>query len=84
MSRKEKLIARFKTRPRDFTWDELVRLLHYLGYGEITAGKTSGSRYRFMDESSHKLKFHRPHSDSAVKMYVIDDLIEKLKQVGKI
>jgi len=35
MSTKEKLIERFKKQPKDFTWDELVRLfgyLHYKGY----------------------------------------------------
>ena len=71
MGRKKKLIARFQSRLKDFTWDELVRLLGYLGYEEIVAGKTGGSRSRFMDESGHKLKFHRPHSDNLVKMYVI-------------
>lgn len=32
MTRKDKLVARLKSRPRDFTWDELVRLLASLGY----------------------------------------------------
>jgi len=27
MSRRDKLIARLKTRLRDFTWDELLRVL---------------------------------------------------------
>ncbi len=84
MSRKEKLIARFRTRPRDFTWDELVRLLRYLGYEEIAAGKTGGSRRRFEDESGHPVYLHKPHPGNIVKKYVIDDLIEKLKQVEKI
>ena len=46
MSRKDKLIDRFKSQPKDFTWDELVRLLGYLGYDEATGGKTGGSRRR--------------------------------------
>jgi hypothetical protein len=84
MSRKEKLIARFRTQPRDFTWDELVRLLRYLGYEEITAGKTSGSRCRFEDESGHPIYLHKPHPGNIVKKYVIDDLTEELKQERKI
>ncbi len=84
MSRKAKLIARFRTQPRDFTWDELVRLLRYLGYEEIAAGKTGGSRRRFEDESGHPIYLHKPHPGNIVKKYVINGLIEELKHEGKI
>jgi len=40
MSRKDKLIERLKGRPRDFTWEELTRLLDGLGYAETKSGKT--------------------------------------------
>ena len=30
MSKVEKLAERLKTKPKDFTWDELVKLLHNL------------------------------------------------------
>jgi hypothetical protein len=48
MGRRDKLITRLKSRPRDFTWEELVRLLEGLGYAEAKAGKTGGSRRRFV------------------------------------
>jgi hypothetical protein len=32
MSKKDKLIARFKAEPVDFTWDELVKIMHNLGF----------------------------------------------------
>ena len=40
MGRREKLVARLKSRPKDFVWDELVRLLEGLGYSEAATGKT--------------------------------------------
>jgi hypothetical protein len=47
MGRRDKLITRLKSRPRDFMWEELVRLLEGLGYAEAKTGKTGGSRRRF-------------------------------------
>jgi hypothetical protein len=32
MSRVEKLIARFNSSPKDFTWDELLVILRYHGF----------------------------------------------------
>jgi len=43
MSTKEKLIERFIKQPKDFTWDELVRLFGILGFNVYNKGKTSGS-----------------------------------------
>ena len=34
MSQMEKLIKRFKTKPKDFTYDELRQVLNYFGYYE--------------------------------------------------
>ena len=47
MSRFDKLIARFKSRPKDFAWNELVRMLNAFGYSEVPTGKTGGSRRQF-------------------------------------
>lgn len=44
MGTKEKLIERFKSQPKDFNWDELVRLFSIFGYKIDNKGKTSGSR----------------------------------------
>jgi len=40
MSRIEKLLKRFLSAPKDFTWEELVKILASFGYEEIIAGKT--------------------------------------------
>ena len=75
MGRREKLVARLKGRPKDFTWDELVGLLEGLGYVEAATGKTGGSRRRFIHETAPTIALHKPHPGNIVKMYVIDDVL---------
>lgn len=53
MSKKEKLIQRLKTRPKDFTFDEAETLLRYFGYRRSDKGRTSGSRVMFVSDFFH-------------------------------
>ena len=80
MGRREKLVARLKGRPKDCTWDELVRRLEGLGYAETATGKTGGSRRRFIHETAPTIALHKPHPGSIVKMYVIDDVLRILTE----
>ncbi|MBX3492070.1 MAG: type II toxin-antitoxin system HicA family toxin [Parvibaculum sp.] len=84
MTRKDKLIARLKARPRDFTWDELVRLLESLGYKEHRTGKTGGSRRRFVHRDAPAISLHKPHPGNVVKMYAVDEVIRVLTEEGLI
>jgi len=84
MSRRDKLIARLKSRPKEFTWEELVRLLEGLGYTEAKAGKTGGSRRRFVHPTAPIITLHKPHPGNIVKMYVIDDVLRRLREDGLI
>ena len=52
MGSKEKLIERFKKKPKDFTYEETISLLSHFGYTEHTKGSTSGSRVRFKNEQT--------------------------------
>lgn len=49
MSTKEKLVERFKSQPKDFTFEELIRLFKLFGFEIGSKGKTSGSRMEFMN-----------------------------------
>jgi predicted RNA binding protein YcfA (HicA-like mRNA interferase family) len=80
MSRREKLIERFLAVPNDFTYDELVRLLGYYGFIEISTGKTSGSRVRFSNEKKQIINVHKPHPGNIVRTYVIKQILENLKK----
>jgi predicted RNA binding protein YcfA (HicA-like mRNA interferase family) len=84
MSRRDKLVALFKGRPKDFTWDEMVRLLEGLGYVEAATGKTGGSRRRFVHKTAPTITLHKPHPGNVVKMYVIDDVLRLLNEEGLI
>lgn len=77
-------MERFLTVPPDLTWEELVLILKSYDYHEIRAGKTSGSRRKFADEEQNIVLLHKPHPANIVKKYVIKQLIENLKEKGKI
>jgi hypothetical protein len=62
MSTKDKLIERFRKQPKDFTFDELARLLKGFGFTVSNKGKTSGSRVRFKNvELKVIIDVHKPH-----------------------
>jgi hypothetical protein len=82
VSRKEKLIARLRQKPKDFTWDELATLLKALGYKLARAGKTGGSRRRFVHLTAPPIILHRPHPDEVLKRYIIDDILEIFEREG--
>ena len=84
MTRHSKLVARIKARPKDLTWDELVRLLVALGYTEAKAGRTGGSRRRFVHPTAPAIALHKPHPGNIVKMYVIDEVLRLLSEEGLI
>lgn len=77
MGTKEKLIARFKSNPKDFTWDEFVRLFSILGYEIDNKGKTSGSRTIFF-KGEISYTAHKPHPENIVKTYVIKQALSFL------
>lgn len=79
MSKKEKLKKRFLSKPKDFTYDELVTLLMGLGYEESNKGKTSGSRVSFIHKTTkHIISLHKPHLSNVLKSYQINQVIDEL------
>lgn len=85
MGQKEKLIARLRSNPKDFTFDEAERLLGYLSYKRVNKGKTSGSRVMFTSSvHSAKILLHKPHPRKELLEYQIKMLIELLEQEGLI
>lgn len=84
MARIEKLVARLLSRPKDFTWDELVKILGHFGYEELGKGKTGGSRRKFADDTKQIINLHKPHPGNILKRYQIDQVIASLNERGKI
>jgi hypothetical protein len=77
MTKFEKLTSRFLTRPKDFEYSELKRMLSGFGYIELQG---SGSRVVFFNEKlKHSIKLHRPHPGNIMKTYQIDLVLNELK-----
>ena len=79
MSKKEKLIERLKTRPKDFTFDEVETLLRYFGYRRSDKGRTSGSRVMFVSDVFPPVLLHKPHPGRVLLDYQMKQLIDILK-----
>ncbi len=80
MSKQEKLLKRLLSRPKDFTWNELIRLLNSYGF-ELLKG--NGSRRKFCHpESKLIISLHEPHPQNTIKQYAIDIVINSLKEQG--
>ncbi|MFZ4436957.1 MAG: type II toxin-antitoxin system HicA family toxin [Syntrophales bacterium] len=80
MSKHDKLVTRFLTRPVDFTWDEMTALLNGFGYFRVKAGKTGGSRVRFAHQTADTIILHQPHPLPSLKRYQIEQVEEILKR----
>lgn len=84
MSRKNKLIDKFLLIPKDLSWKEFIMILSLFGYEESKKGKTGESRRKFADEDKNVISLHEPHPGNIVKEYAIKQVIDHLKEKGKI
>jgi len=83
MSKKEKLIARLKSKPRDFTFDEMESLLLSLGFEKHKTGKTSGSRVKY-EKNGIPIFMHKPHPGNILKLYQVHRVMDVLISEGLI
>ena len=85
MSKADKLVLRFLSIPKDFTFEELRKVLKGYGYEEIKTGKTSGSRVAFYNsELDDMIKFHKPHPSSIIKRCYLREIERQLIDKGVI
>jgi len=84
MSRKEKLLKRFLSMPKDFSYEETVKLLNGFDFHEINTGKTSGSRVRFENDKLIGLPIllHKPHPSNLLKPYQLKSILNDLINYG--
>ena len=76
MSQIEKLKKRLLSKPKDFTMEELERLMLKLGCMK---------RVAFMDPATGiTLKLHDPHPQKHLKQYAINLAIEFLREIGRL
>lgn len=79
MNKKEKLIKRFRTLPKDFTFEEVVSLFQCYGFELENKGSTSGSRIKFYNaEHQNAYIMHKPHPSNIIKGYIMRDILNYL------
>lgn len=83
MGKKEKLIEKLKTIPKDFTFEEMQTLLIALGFEMFNKGKTSGSRVKFV-KGDMFIILHKPHPRKELLTYQVKQVIEVLSKGGLI
>lgn len=80
MGTKDQLIRRFLASPKDFTYDEVLRLFGIFGYHESNKGGTSGSRVEFISEDGQSSYImHKPHPGNIIKGYMMKQLHDFVK-----
>lgn len=80
MSKREKALARLKSRPKDFTWGELVALMAASGYELKRIG---GSGRKFVHTATGTVMYiHQPHPSNVLKSYQVNAAIDELTEKG--
>lgn len=83
MGKTEKLIARLKSRPQDFTFEEMQTLLTALGFKKSNKGRTSGSRVKFL-KGNIPIIMHKPHPRKELLDYQVKQILDVLEKEGLI
>lgn len=83
MGKKDKLIQKLKAIPKDFTFDEMLSLLEYLGFSVSNKGKTSGSRIKFY-KGDIVIILHKPHPRKELLEYQLKQILDILMKEGLI
>ena len=74
MAKIKKLIDRLRAKPKDFTWNELTKVLNSFGYKQVNSGKTSGFRVRFIHRYYPPIILHKPHPTQILKRYQLEEI----------
>jgi len=85
MGTKEKLIKRFISQPKDFTFEEMIRLFGIFGFEVDNKGGTSGSRLSLVNKQKDlSYNMHRPYPGNVMKMYVMKQVLQYMIDNGLI
>lgn len=81
MSKKEKLLKKFLEVPakKDLTFGELETLLLSYGYMKLE-GKGSAVKFYHQDKDN-LINLHKPHPNNILKVYLVKQIQQKLKEV---
>ena len=77
MSTHQKLVHRLESKPRDFRWSEVRKIMKKLGYKETQAGKTGHAMHT-------PITLDRPYPNPCLKPYQIKQLFGELESRGQL
>ena len=83
MSKKEKLLNRFLTRPciKDFTWDDFVTLMKQLDFKLYEKSGGGSHKYFIFNKDENKIiNTSKPHPSGLLKEWQIKEVTDKLKE----
>lgn len=84
MSKKNKLIDRLRSRPKNFTWEETTKLMGLCGFKVFNARGGGAGRMFIHERTRQKVRLHEPHPHNTLLPYMVDQLIEGLLAAGEI
>ena len=85
MNKKDKLLKRCYSLPKDFTFDEMDNVFSCYGFHQENKGTTSGSRVIFVnDKDGNSYIMHKPHPSNIIKGYIMKQVFTFLKANGYI
>lgn len=79
LGKKDKLLSRFLSKPKDLTWNEYVKVFASFGF-QLHNG--DGSKRRFVNENKLVFMIHEPHPANIMKPYTIKQAIDFFEQHG--
>lgn len=85
MSQRDALIERLLSKPKDFTLQELDRLMGQCHCEKDSRGRTSGSAINYCHVPTKRVfSCHRPHPGSIIKPYLVKEIIQFLREIDEI
>jgi hypothetical protein len=85
MSRKDDLVRRLKSYPKDFEIRELDSLMSKCNCQKGNRGNTSGSAIEYSHVPTRRtFNCHSPHPVRALKKYILKEAVAFLEDVGEI
>ena len=83
MSRREKLIERFRSYPKDFTWQELVKVLEGLGYARSRTGGKQAVRVADLFTRMRRVFYCINRTPATyLKRYMLEQVLQHLDDEG--
>lgn len=83
VSKKQKLLFKLRSRPKDMTWDEAKTLLSKCGFEDVSSGGGAGRMFVHA-KTRIKLRLHEPHPNNTLLPYMVKELFNALNDAGEL